>query len=122
VVNVVYLLLGRDLPLIIRTLRPGSWADLRGIHRGDVILTVGNDALTQTDRFNKELILKIFWNSKPLEVHLLRGKYRIIEEEIRMGANANVEDYDLEFPLLVSSSDYDLILRKTGFFDMTPFA
>jgi C-terminal processing protease CtpA/Prc len=49
------------MPLVIKNVRPGSWAETWGVSRGDVILQIGDDTLSQTDRLTPDETMQILW-------------------------------------------------------------
>jgi hypothetical protein len=79
------------IPLVVKSVRPGSWAKRWGLSRGDVILSIGDDTLSRTDRLTAEEIMHVLWMIRPLELHVLHGKYRVIEAEIRAKARPKLE-------------------------------
>lgn len=110
----------QDLPLVINKTAWNSWASKRELCRGDVIFWIGDNSLTQNDTspVSREEIKLIMWMMRPLELHILRGKYRVISTEILERARPQLEDDDLEFEAPnIPPWAYERVLHKAGYFE-----
>lgn len=66
-----------SIPLVVKSVRPGSWASNFHIERGDVILQIGESQLTtQEDKLDRSEIRLIMEMLRPLHMKILKGKYR----------------------------------------------
>lgn len=95
------------LPLVIRSVRPHSWCARKGIKRGDLLLTIGEHELSETDRLRPEEIMLIIEMLRPLPLTLLRGEYAELGEEFQ-------QEY--------TADEFDDILHKTGYYKHKPEA